>query len=163
MIYLKAFERFNKLKLFESNNSELFELITSDEFLEREDKHGKDIPYVYQNDNEKEMIVNFLKDEYGEFTWDYSLSSGQTLELVIGSKSGGKKFIEIILQSPDEWFYVKEYFYVWNKGSKYSSWRQQAYKTFQDSEFVYESYFRCDSLEGLFEFIKNRKMRIEEL
>lgn len=154
MRYLKTFESL-------SNQENLFELITQEEFLERQEKHGKDIPYVYQNESEKRRLIEFLKSEYQENILDYSLSSGQTLELELSSKDANKKFIEIICQSPDEWFYVKEYFYVWYKGQRFSNWRQVSYKTFEDSESVYESYFKCDSLDGLFEFIKNRRKRIE--
>lgn len=171
MIHLK------KYKLFESNNNSLFELITMDNYLNRQDSHGPDIPFNAKGPekslatkrfgtttpgiSEEHKIRNFLKKEYGDDGLDFSVSTGVKLELTMGNHLGDKKFVQLISQSPDEWFYVKEWFYVWYKGERHSSWRQVSYRAFEDSEDVYESYFKCDSLDGLFELIKNRRKRLE--
>lgn len=171
MEYLKTY------KIFESTSNDLFELITMDEYLNRQDSHGMDIPFSARGPeksrainrfgtttpgiSEETKIRNFLKKEWGEDILEFSITTGMKLELEIGSNLGDKKFVQLISQSPDEWFYIKEYFYVWYKGERHSSWRQVSYRTFEDSSNVYESYFKCDSLDGLFELIKNRRKRIE--
>ena len=169
----------DRLREVNENNSQtdLFELITMNDYLNRQDSHGSDIPFNARGPeksrainrfgttapgiSEETKIRNFLKKEYDDDGLDFSVSTGVKLELTMGNHLGDKKFVQLISQSPDEWFYVKEYFYVWYKGERHSSWRQVSYRAFEDSENVYESYFKCDSLDGLFEFIKNRKKRLE--
>jgi len=179
MEYLKTY------KIFESTSNDLFELITMNEYLDRQDSHGIDIPFSARGPfetgainrfgtktpgiSEETKIRNFLKKEWGDDIMEFSISTGAKLTLefesnlcaLIGKKAVDKKFVQLISQSPDEWFYVKEYFYIWYKGERNSSWRQVSYRTFEDSPNVYESYFKCDSLDGLFEFIRNRRKRIE--
>jgi hypothetical protein len=147
------------LSIKENVQEQLWEFITQDEFLNRESIHGKDLPF----DTSDKMKIKKGTNYDGS---DYEVGGSQTLEVEITNYDNGKgdkRFIEYIKKSPDEWFYLKEFYYEWYHGEKYSSWRQVPYRPQQDSERVYESWIKCDTLEGLIQFIKSRREYLYKL
>lgn len=143
-------------------NSKLYEQISESDFSSRQDKHS-DEP-ISQNDLLRiRNFVSEIKDKQGDgFGWDLEMNTkngGRNLEFNITDYdrgTGHKRFIQSVYKTEDEWFYVKEYYYFWYKSERFSGWRQKEYKTFKDSQKVYESYFKCDTIDGLFEFLNDR-------
>jgi hypothetical protein len=91
--------------------------------------------------------------------WDFELSSsGNQIEITITNESGigDKRFQLIINKSPDDWFWVKEYYYIWYQGVNHGVWRQMTYRNV-DNLLTYESYYKCDSIEGLLDLVKSRR------
>ncbi|MEN6290744.1 MAG: hypothetical protein ABFD07_01840 [Methanobacterium sp.] len=155
MKHLKAFG-----KLFESNQ-DLWEQISGSEWASRESKWGKDVPI---DDKDKQAIRELVNSNWGTkkpeyVNWDFNLSfSGGRSEIEICSDEGygESKILLYVIKTPDEWYLVKEYFYKWHKGGKTSSWRQTNYRDLEGNS-VYESYYKCDSIDGLLELIKARR------
>jgi len=149
MKYLKSFNHLN-----ESSESEiLWETITMDDFLRREEVHGKD-EGLSNND------VSQIRKAIGYDGYDYFISGSSILTIEIANYDSGddnKKFVEYVKKSPDEWFYVKEFYYFWHKGKKFNGFRQDSYRPQKGSVSVYESYIKCDSIEGLIQYIKSRR------
>jgi hypothetical protein len=149
MRYLKSFNHLN-----ESSESEtLWETITMDDYLNRQEIHGEDESF---SDIDKDKIRNGIRYD----GYDYSMSGDLRLTVEIANHDSGigtKKLIEYIIKSPDEWFYVKEYYFFWHKGERTRFWKQGAYRPQKGSGSVYESYIKCDSLEGLIQYIKSRR------
>ena len=148
MKHLRAF------KLFESN-SNLWQPITGEEWSQRESIWGKDVPI---DEKDKQAIRHFVNTFYKEPNWDFSLSSlGDKIEIDICNQSKSDfKLLLLVTKTPDEWYLVKEYFYRWHKGGKFSSWRQATYKDLEGRS-VYESYYKCDTIDGLIELLKARR------
>lgn len=146
----------DELKPIKENvqDEQLWEFITQNEFLNRESVHGKDLSFDI---NDKSKIRSGIKND----GYDYSVSiSDKVIEIEITNydkSDGNKKFILCILKSPDDWFYCKEYYYYWYRSEKTSVWRQQPYNPEKESEKIYESYIKCDTIEGLIEYIKSRR------
>jgi hypothetical protein len=149
MKYLKSFNHLNE----SSENEPLWETVTMNDYLRREEVHGKDEDF---DDIDKDKIRKGIR--YGGH--DYSMCGFSSIEIDITNDDNGdgcKRFVEYVKKSPDEWFYVKEFYYFWHRGEKTSSWRQAAYRPQKDSESIYESYIKCDTLEGLIQYIKSRR------
>lgn len=145
----------NYLKLFELFDSELWSLVDEGEFSQRQSTFGPD---VKPTDGDVNQIRKFFKG-YKNPNWDFGISySGNQIEITITNESGigDKRFQLIINKSPDEWFWVKEYFYRWHQGDRHSSWRQGSYRDIEGRN-VYESYYKCDDIEGLLDLVKSRR------
>ena len=152
------------LKLFESFDDRLWLPVDEREFSQRQSTFGPDVP---PSDNDKNAIRGFFHKNWAEpplykpkyVNWDFELSSsGNQIEISITNESGigDKRFQLIINKSPDDWFWVKEYYYIWHQGVKYSTWRQMTYPNL-DNLLTYESYYKCDSMEGLLDLVKCRR------
>lgn len=143
------------LKLFESFDSELWSPVEEEEFSQRQSIFGQD---VKPTDGDVNQIRKFFKG-YKNPNWDFGISySGNQIEITITNESGigDKRFQLIINKSPDDWFWVKEYYYIWHQGVKHSHWRQMTYPNV-DNLLTYESYYKCDSIEGLLDLVKSRR------
>jgi hypothetical protein len=149
MKHLRAF------KLFESIES-LWEPITGDDWAQRMSTWVKDLPI---DEKDKNVIREFVNRFYdGEPNYDFSLhSTGRKVEIEISNDKGygDSKLLLLVAKTEDEWFLVKEYFYKWHKGGKTSSWRQVDYLDTNGNK-VYESYYKCDTIDGLIELLKAR-------
>ncbi len=148
------------LKLFESFSDGASWEITSEatylkEKKEKIDWHPTEIKQV-------RTALNSIDDGL-----DFSMSSNSTsireVEIEDYSKgTGNLKFTLIPYKTDDEWIYVKEYFYEYVKGEKYSSWRQMPYRPIKGYERVYETYYKCDQIEGFIKFLLDRHKYIME-
>ena len=99
---------------------------------------------------------------------DFSMSSSSSVvgevEITDYTKgTGNLKFALLPYKTDDEWFYVKEYFYEYVKGVKYSSWRQMPYRPIKGYEKEYETYYKCDQIEGFIKFLLDRHKYIMEI
>jgi hypothetical protein len=148
MRYLKSFNHLN-----ESSESEtLWETITKDDYLNRQEIHGEDESF---SDIDKDKIRNGIRYD----GYDYSMSGDLRLTVEIAnhdSGNGTKKLIEYIIKSPDEWFYVKEYYFFGIKEKEPVFGKKFIFITryYRD---IYESFIKCDTLEGLIQYIKSRR------
>ena len=151
MKHLKGFG-----KLFESIES-LWEQITGSEWSKRESIWGKDLPITAQDKWTIREFVNRFYD--GEPSYDFTLSTlGDKVEIEISNDKGygDSKLLLLVAKTQDEWFLVKEYFYKWYRGGKTSSWRQVDYRDINGNK-VYESYYKCDTIDGVKELLKARR------
>lgn len=151
MKHLKAFG-----KLFESVES-LWEPITGYDWAQRESIWGKDLSITAQDKWTIREFVNRFYD--GEPNYDFTLSSsGDKVEIEISNDKGygDSKLLLLVAKTQDEWFLVKEYFYKWHRGGKTSLWRQVDYPDINGNK-VYESYYKCDTIDGLIELLKARR------
>jgi len=149
---MKHLKQFNEhIRIDDSN---LYEPITMSQFYSRKEHIGKDEDFT---EKEKSQILKINKPDHH----DIQVFSGpKSLEINITNYDkgiGNKRFTEIIYKSPDEWFFVMETFYTWHEGKNSSYWRESFYKRFpEQEELVNNSFFKCDSLEGLIKFIQDR-------
>ena len=147
------------LSIKENVQEQLWEFISMSDYLNRKSTHGLDLSFT---EVDKSQIRKSIRND----GYDYSMSGIETLEIEITNwdeGDGQKKFVECVKKSPDDWFYVKEYYYFWHKGDKFSGWRQGSYRPLEDSESFWESYIKCDTIEGLIQFIKSRREYLYKL
>jgi hypothetical protein len=141
----------------ESVSEKLFEEIERETFEKREYTHGNNIDWT------KSVEDELISKVGGEFRLDLTSVGPKVRDLYITNfkdGEGDKRFQLIITQSPDDWFYVEEKYFEWHKGVRFSSWRQQAYRNDMKSAFRYESFFKCDTIDGLVECINNSRERL---
>lgn len=154
MKHLKAFG-----KLFESIES-LWEQITGSEWSKRESIWGKDVQI---SDSDKRIIREFVNSNWGTkkpewVNWDFNFSfSDKVLEIEIKNNSiNDRKLVLLIVKTGDDWYLAKEWFYRWHKGASRFSFRQVNYQDTKGNS-VYESYYKCDTIDGVKELLKARR------
>lgn len=154
MKHLKAFG-----KLFESIES-LWEQITDSEWSNRESVWGKDVQI---SDSDKRTIREFVNSNWGTkkpewVNWDFNLSfSDKVMEIEIKNNSINTNFLLLlIVKTGDDWYLVKEWFYIWYKVGSRFSFRRVSYQDTKGNS-VYESYYKCDTIDGVKELLKARR------
>lgn len=144
------------LKKFNENHSDiLYQEIDERDYENRINIHGDDIDFS-PDFRTKLLDQSGLKDitSCGPFIYELYLTNFTNNGGNGKYSTGDRRFRLIITSSPDEWFYVKEYYLKWVKGIKYSDWRQSPYP---NEDFVFEKYYKCDTIDGLLSLIKNRQ------
>ena len=151
MKYLKGFSE----SIMGLDDSQLWEFIDVNIFLERKDKHGAD---ELITERDKEEIIKCCKDTLKIINPIHinpiQLYSGTDRYLEINILNHVDKFVETIYKSPDEWFYVSEDYY--SRGKNYDGIKREPYSPYEGHYPVWVSYYKCDSIDGLIKFIKDR-------
>lgn len=170
MKYLKPF------RLLESKQEDLWELVSVDDWTHRDSKWGSDLPIDDSDKSRIRVLINSNWAEAPDFkpkyvNWSFNLSTTGNkyqIEMVPDEGYSNKKFLLLIAKTSDEWFFVKEFFYkLMNSRSgeparTSNTWRQQSYKDVNGNS-VYESYYKCDSIEGLLKLIKDRYNHLDKM
>ncbi len=142
------------LKKFNENKSDmLYEEISDIDYENRTNIHGKDIKF--SPDFRLKLYQVGIKDitSCGPFLNEVYLTYFTNNAGNGYYSTGDRRFQLIISSSPDEWFYIKEYYLKWIKGIKYSDWRQSSHP---NDDFKFEKYYKCDTMDGLLSLIKDR-------
>lgn len=67
----------------------------------------------------------------------------------------------LVTKTDDEWFMAKESFYKWHKGVQSYSYKKDYYSSVE-GQLVYESHYKCDTVDGLIQLLKARKDWIDK-
>ena len=157
-----------KIRRFdESNTEKLFEEIDQLTFSKRKDNHGEDIEWSKKV--EEELIskvgskLDISKIETGLITRGVTVIDIYITNFRNGS--GDKRFQLYTIQSPDEWFYVKEKYLEWtpdNISTGRNMIRHRAHWSPKSYGYPirFDTYYKCDTMDGLVDLINDARERI---
>ena len=142
----------NESYILESN--EFFYSIPTVEFYFRGNEIDSQIQFLSVNNNDLEFTTSDkLKiRSMVDVGFSYFLDTSNKSVRIKMSKNG-KELRENIYKSDDEWFFVVESYRLLDRNIQ----RQVRYAPQIESELVYESYYKCDQIDGLIEFLNSRR------
>lgn len=146
------------VKFNESKKDTLWELISDSDWDNRQFRFGNDMTLSSNESTKIRDSINKLKRNVDDYSINISVSSS-TIDIDIYSKDGyGDTRLQLYTKKmPDNWFFVKEYYYSIEHSK---TWRQISYIDV-DGNSTYESYYKCDDIEGLAKLVNDRRRWLE--